>query len=214
MSKTTISIWLSALAAYLLFLGWHENWRGALTADEIAAFTARIERNENLDQNQRAALIAFMENDTGKEFVMVNLAAYHKGSVTHPETGADVSPNALLDNYFRPFMGRLFARAGYPAFTGQAKGNYLEAWTVGADPGWSGSGLIRYRSRRDMFLAATDPEFGDIHVYKQAALAATLAVPIESSVGFYVSPRVWVALLLGLIAALAHIFTLTFRRST
>ena len=35
MRNMTYPIWATALLLYLLFLGWHENWRGPLTQDEI-----------------------------------------------------------------------------------------------------------------------------------------------------------------------------------
>ena len=40
MRNVTYPIWATALLLYLLFLGWHENWRGPLTQDEIENFQA------------------------------------------------------------------------------------------------------------------------------------------------------------------------------
>ena len=212
MNKPIVLIWGSALVIFLLFSAWHENWRGPLDDDEIARFMTRIEANETLDDAQRKILLDFMKADTGKEFLMVNLLAYQQGDIVNPETGTPSTAPALLNIYYRPFIGKLFRSAGYPVITGAAVGGYLDAWNVEANPGWSGSGLIRYRSRRDMLEAVTDPSFDDGHVYKQAALAATLAVPIEKNVGFFLSPRIWVAMMLALLAALTHLALLTFKK--
>ena len=201
----SLGIWGATLFAYLLFLAWHENWHGALKQDEIAAFTARLEADGNLDDALRGTLIKFMQDDTGDEFFMVNMVAHHKGKIADPDTGAPVSAVALLNKYFRPFIGKLFRSAGYPAITGAVVGDYIDAWNTSANPGWSGSGLIRYRSRRDLMLAATDASFAAGHKYKQLALAVTFAVPIEGQFGFFVSPRIWVALLVLLAAAFGQI---------
>lgn len=201
----SFGIWGAALFVYLLFLAWHENWLGALKPDEIAAFTARLAADDNLDDALRANLIKFMQDDEGDEFFMLNMLALHKGTIADPDTGAPVSAVALLNKYFRPFIGKLFRRAGYPAITGAVVGDYIDAWNTSANPGWSGNGLIRYRSRRDLMLAATDPSFAAGHKYKQAALAVTFAVPVGGQIGFFVSPRIWVALLVLLAAAFGQI---------
>lgn len=211
MGMATFYIWAPALFAYLLFLAWHENWRGPLNEMEIADFMARIEANENLTAEQRKTLIDFMETDTGGEFLMVNLVAHNKGKIADPVTNEPTSAPKLLDIYYRPFIGKLVRSAGYPVIAGPAVGDYLDAWNVEANPGWSGSGLVRYRSRRDMLEAATDPSFAGGHIYKQAALAATLAVPIEKPVGLFISPRIWLGLLLALFAAFAQIAYLVMR---
>ena len=205
MSMTSLTIWGSALFVYFLFLAWHENWRGPLNETEIAGFMARIEANENLTAAQRETLIDFMKTDTGGEFLMVNLIAHNKGQIADPLSNKPTSAQKLLDIYYRPFIGKLVRSAGYPVLAGPAVGGYLDAWNVETNPGWSGSGLVRYRSRRDMLEAATDPSFAGGHIYKQAALAATLAVPMEKTAGFFVSPRIWLGLLLALCAALAQI---------
>lgn len=205
MDKTAISIWGAALALYLGFLAWHENWRGPLTAAEIDMYMARIEADETIGPGQRAAVRAFMESDSGQEFFMVNLLAFPDGTVAHPDSGAAIAPRALLQQYYRPFIAKMAARASYPAYTGPVVGGYLDAWNAEADPGWSGSGLIRYRSRRDMLEGVTDASFGDGHIYKVAALRMTYAVPSELQAGLLVSPRVWLAMLLIALAALAHL---------
>ena len=80
----------------------------------------------------------------------------------------------------------------------------VEHWGVEPDPGWSMAGVIRYRSRRDMIELATDPAFAPAHAFKIAAMSHTLAFPVAP--GFTVlGPRVWLALVLGLLASLGQL---------
>ena len=209
---TSRLIWGAALFVYLGFLAWHENWRGPLTPAEIETYMARLEVQLKPTQDERAVMMDFMQSDSGKEFFMVNLMAFPDTKVTHPQTGAEMTPQELLGDYTRPFLGKLFLSGGYPAITGPIVGGHLDAWNVAANPGWTASGLIRYRSRRDMLEAATAADFADGHIYKQLALRATFAVPSESGPGLLMTPRIWLALLLIALAALAHLALLTVQK--
>ncbi len=64
--------------------------------------------------------------------------------------------------------------------------------------------MIRYRSRRDMAELATHPSFRPIHAYKLVAMTHTLAFPATPGMVFF-GPRVWVALVLGLLSSLTHL---------
>ena len=68
---------------------------------------------------------------------------------------------------------------------------------------------MRYRSRRDLLMLASEEDFNDIHIYKRAAIASTFAIPAQSIGGALLSPRIWIALFIFLMAALAHILYLT-----
>lgn len=204
-------IWGLALFFYMLFLAWHENWRGPLNAQEVDFFMARVNASKILDATQKRDFQSFMLSDKGDEFFMLNLAAYPAGNVAHPLTGEAMPPTEMLENYYRPFIGKILRSGGYPSFIGAVKGGYLDKLAAPANPGWSGLGIIRYRSRRDLLEAATGPDFADSHIFKQAALAATYAMPVETHGGLFLSPRLWVFFLLGGVAGLAHILTLTLR---
>jgi hypothetical protein len=75
---------------------------------------------------------------------------------------------------------------------------------VEPDPGWTFSGVIRYRSRRDLMELATDPRFSEIHAFKLAAIANTFAFPVAPS-RVHAGPKLLVPLVLALGAALAHL---------
>ena len=101
-------------------------------------------------------------------------------------------------------MPALLRRGCHPALFGRAAGGYVEHVAVEPDPGWTFAGVVRYRSRRDLVALVTDPRFAPSHAYKLAAVSHTLAFPLAP--GFVVlGPRVWVALVLALAAALVQL---------
>jgi hypothetical protein len=198
-------IWGAALLAYASFWLWYVGWRGPLTQAEVEAQLARLEAPAlGAAPDQIEALRAFLAADDGREFYMLNLLRLHPGEVRDPTTGAERPARKVLEGYTSEFMPALLRRAGHPALFGRAAGGYVEHWGVEPDPGWSVSGVIRYRSRRDLIELVTDPRFAGFHANKLAALANTLAFPLAP--GFVVvGPRVTVALALALLAALAQL---------
>ncbi|MGB1896122.1 MAG: hypothetical protein ACPHRG_02905, partial [Parvibaculales bacterium] len=161
MRNMTYPIWATALLLYLLFLGWHENWRGPLTQDEIEKISSHIIASETLSPDQQQALADFMRSDNGGEFFMVNFGTYYPGEIADPDSGKMMSPAEVLDKYFRPFMGKALRRGSYPALSGNMLGGYIEAWGTSTNPGWTGIGIIRYRSRRDLLHLVMDGDFSD-----------------------------------------------------
>lgn len=204
----TITIWAGAVLAYLIFRLWYDGLRKPLSAEEVEGFMRILEERavDGLDSQDMATVREFMDRDDGKEFIMVNLIEFNPSPVKHPDTGQGVSAHHLLQEYFKPLMKTVLRRAGHPVLTSRAVGGYIDAWNTPPDPGWHAAGLVRYRSRRDAMLASlASPEFDGIHKYKIAALKQTFAVPTQTQVALYASPRVTVALVLALGAALLHI---------
>ncbi|HXK21241.1 MAG TPA: hypothetical protein VMS55_01050, partial [Myxococcota bacterium] len=184
-------IWGGALALYAVFLLWYDSWRGPLTKAEIETYMARAAKNSQIAPDRLATVRRFLESDDGREFYMLNLLAVQPEPVADPVTGEKRSAPDVMKRYTDHFLPALFRRAGHPAFVGRAAGGYVEHWGVEENPGWSASGIIRYRSRRDMIELATDPRFEPAHAYKIAALAHTLAFPV-APVPIFVGPRVWI----------------------
>ncbi|MEM8861859.1 MAG: hypothetical protein AAGD96_26350 [Chloroflexota bacterium] len=205
----SIGIWIGALLAYGAFRLWYDGLRGPLTSSEIEAFMAMLKQRtvEEDGQDINAVLHKFMEEDDGKEFIMVNMVQFNPSPVKHPDTGEDIGAPRLLQEYFVPLMKSFIRRAGHPVFSGQVVGGYMDAWNTPEDPGWHVAGLIRYRSRRDAMEATlASSMFDGIHKYKIAAIKQTFAVPTKVVAGgLYASPRVTVGLLLALAAALLQI---------
>ena len=211
METLPASIWSLCLVLYILFMAWHQNWRGALKPHEIDEFLAQLKAGgARLDDTKVSVLEAFMRSDTGREFYMLNLIKFPDGDIQHPATGETTTGPKLLQSYFRPFASLILKAAGYPAFNARIRAEYIEDWGVETNPGWQIIGLMRYRSRRDLMKAVTNPQFHGVHGYKQAALEATLALPVETLSTLMPSPRVWLALVLITISSLSQLIYLTF----
>ncbi|QFU76632.1 hypothetical protein EY643_13740 [Halioglobus maricola] len=200
------AIWMVALAIYLAFRLWYDGLRKPLSVAEVEKYTRLLEQSEELDATDLAVMKKFLEKDDGREFIMVNLLQFNASPIKHPDTGQDARADAVLQEYFRPFMGRVVRRAGHPVITSRAVGGYLDGWNTPSDPGWHAAGLIRYRSRRDFVeLSFASSSFQDIHKYKIAALQQTFAFPAQSQVNLYASPRVTVAMVLALAAMILQL---------
>lgn len=199
-------IWITALVFYGAFSLWYNNFFGPLTTAEIDTYLDRL-KDSGGGSARLATVRAFLETDDGGEFFMLNLIRLHDGPVTMPASDETRPAQRVLEVYTNHFMPGLFLRAGHPTFVGPTAGSYVEHWGVEPDPGWTFAGVIRYRCRRDLMELATDPAFDSAHAYKIAAMANTFAFPVGPALVFF-GPRVWVALVLGLVAALAHLIVL------
>ncbi len=197
--------WLVALALYGVFRLWYDNLRGPLSKAEVDAFMAEAARVKVSGHTDPAVLRAFLEADDGKEFIMSNLVRVHPGEVPHPATGAPTQGLALLQSYGRRFVMLLFRHGGHPMMAMRKVGGYVDSWNTPPDPGWHVVGAMRYRSRRDMMALALNPALRDVHVLKTASTAVTFSFPTQVLVSFALRPRVWVALVLAMAAALVHL---------
>lgn len=202
-------IWGTALLAYGAFRLWYDNWSGPLKPAEINAFLAQMAGRFEATGNSPDVLRAFLEADDGREFVMLNLVKAQLDPVEDPQTGQMVQGFELLKRYSKRFMPVLFRNGGHPGIVGRKVGGYVDAWNTEPDPGWTVFGLMRYRSRRDMIKLVMDPAFMTGHPDKSLGTLATFSFPTQRVLSFYVGPRVTVALVLALIAALSHLMMLT-----
>jgi hypothetical protein len=199
-------IWIGALVLYAAFLGWYQNWRGPLTPEETARYMAQLEAKNLGTPQERAHIRAFLEADDGREFHMLNLVRLHTEPVKNPVTGEMQTGRQVLEGYTKPFVRALFARAGHPAFLGFPAGDVVDTWGIEPPPRWTLVGMMRYRSRRDMIELVLSDQFSAVHVLKHAAMPATTSFPMGRT-RFMMGPRVWVALVLLLGAALLRLAT-------
>jgi len=202
-------IWLGAAVAYLAFRAWYDNWRGPLDAEEIEAYLERMKVAGFADANELEAIRTFLENDDGREFIMLNLVRLNPELAAHPETGEPTPAGQLLRGYLRTFLPQLLRRAGHPLLQARKVGGYVDTWNVEPDPGWSFIGYMRYRSRRDMIELVATPSFVAAHPFKAAALCNTFSFPTQPAISLYAGPRIWVGLVLALAAALLHLMVLS-----
>jgi hypothetical protein len=198
-------IWAGAIVLYGVFWLWYVGVPRPLTPAEIEAHLATV-AGSGIDPTpeQIATLRKFLEADDGREFFMLNLVQIKPGPVTPPGGGEPSDARTVMEGYTRHFMPALFRRAGHPAFFGRAAASYLEQWNVPPDPGWTFGAAIRYRSRRDMIELVVDPRFANAHAFKEAAIASTYAFPTAPAF-VMIGPKIWVGLVLALLAALGQL---------
>lgn len=199
--------WGVAFLAYALFAGWYRNWRGPLSKDEIERYLSRLREDGAGARNDMDVVRRFLEADDGREFIMLNLVKT-LSEAADPRTGTMTSGAELLGRYTSVFMRALLARGGHPAMAARKIGGYIDAWNTPPDPGWHIVGFMRYRSRRDMMELVVDPRFLPAHDFKFAAVAETFSFPTRPIIKTYLSPMVWVLLVLALAAALGQIVIL------
>ncbi len=200
-----IEIWGLAFIVYLGFRLWYDGLKKPLTPDEIERFMQLLPKQADgeVDEQDVSVFRRFMEEDDGREFIMVNLMELNASPVKHPDTGENRPAFALLTEYMKPFFGAMLRRAGHPVISMRGVGGYIDAWNTPPDPGWHGAALVRYRSRRDAVLVSfANPAFNTMHKYKIAAIKQTFAFPAQTEVALYASPRITVALVLALLASL------------
>lgn len=203
-------IWGSAALLYGLFRAWYDNWRGALTRDEIAAYVRQLDGRSDTTPEALAAVRAFIEADDGRDFLMFNIVKATQAPVVDPRSGDMVPGVTLLRRYASAFTPVLLANGGHPAMIRRKIGGYMDSWATEPDPGWTIIGLMRYRSRRDMMNLIVNPRFAAAHPDKLAGTLATFSFPTTPMGGLYIGPRLWLALALALAAALGHLALLSF----
>lgn len=200
--------WGLAVALYLFFRLWYDNWRGPLTRHEIEHYMSIIASTDLSAYSDSRIVREFLENDDGKEFVMVNLVRVHPSLVSHPHTGKPTKGIDLLSEYGANFIKVLLRHGGHPVLVMRKVGGYIDAWNTPSDPGWHIAGSMRYRSRRDMMALATNSSLKDVHILKTVGTATTFSFPSQVVLGLYLGPRIWVALILALLAAAIHLSSL------
>ena len=192
-------VWLIIGMIYAAFFGWYTSFGGPLTNEEIDHYLSQLSANNpEATPQQLASLRRFMEQDTGDDFVMLNVIDMYD----EPLQVAGVEPGESSDDVLAKYMAymypALFSRACHPVMVGDAAHQALDLMNAPGMESWTRGALMRYRSRRDMLEISTNPEFHGSHDFKIAAMAKTIAFPLDPwfSLG---DPRLILALVLGLI---------------
>lgn len=181
-----VTIWGVIGLLWGTFFLWYTNLQGPLTEAEVDQIMARLEAGGG-DPADIAALRGFLEADTGDDFVMLNVIEMNDGASAE-----------ALETYMADMWPALLSRASHPIFIGTAAAPALDVWGIEGASQWSSGTLMRYRSRRDMFAIAGNAEFQGSHEFKIAAMAKTIAFPLDPWMSFG-DPRLLLALILGLI---------------
>lgn len=196
--------WITAGVLYILFIAWYFNWRRPITAEQIESYMETFSATEGSRYTEPEVFRRFLEEDDGKEFVMLNLVRLHEQDIEHPITGEKQSPQALIQSYFKPFVKALIKRGGHPVYRAVKKGGYIDSWKAAPDDDYRVVAMMRYRSRRDLLELVMDSRFADGHIYKIAAIEKTISFPTQIIFSTYLRPAKWVLLLLLLIASVAQ----------
>ena len=101
-----LSIWVTTLLVYLVFRLWYDGLRKPLTAEEVEEHTRLFEQRDDAEGVDVAVMRKFLEEDDGKEFIMMNLLQYNPSPMKHPDTGQ----THRLIRYCRNISGLLWDR--------------------------------------------------------------------------------------------------------
>jgi hypothetical protein len=139
-----------------------------------------------------------MEEDSGDDFVMVNLIDMYETLLQVEGVEPGLTPEEMLARYMEYMLPELLARASHPVLDGRAASSAMDLMNAEGMEAWTRGVGMRYRSRRDMLEIATNPAFAGSHEFKVAAMRKTIAFPIDPWMQLG-DPRVLAALLLALI---------------
>ena len=197
MTKTKWT-WLICGVVYLAFFSWYTSFGGPLTDEEIEHYMSILSQREG-NPEQLAMVRKFMEDDTGDDFVMLNVIDMYDVPQQIEGVKPGESSGEVLDKYMEYMYPALFARACHPVMVGSAANVAMDLMNAPGMEVWDRGALMRYRSRRDLFEISTNPAFQGSHEFKVAAMAKTIAFPLDPwfQLG---DPRLVLALILGLVA--------------
>ena len=197
-------IWICVPIVYGFFSLWYFNWQGPLTQSEVEHFMVQFAKQEGSSHTDAATLRAFLEQDDGKEFIMLNQVQIYEDDIAHPISGEMVPGRKLLDNYFRPFAGLYFCAAATRCFRHAPLAALSIHGTQTTTSVFPGTAMMRYRSRRDIAELVMDPMFSDGHIYKLAAIERTVSYPTQIIMNGSMAPHIWLFVMLMLLASLAQ----------
>ena len=173
-------LWLGSIVLYALFVSWYTDFGGPLTEAEIQAY---ITKTEDLDlggdPSARGALLEFLRNDTGRQFLMLNAVDLAKNPPQMEGAPPDADAQTLLDLYMEHMIPALLSRASHPVVVGKSVADSLDLLGIEGAEAWSDGAIMRYRSRRTLIDIIGNPEFYARHDFKMAGLEKTIAYPIE-----------------------------------
>ena len=199
-------IWASLFIVYGLFFTWYTDFGGKLNDDEIKFYYSKFESNalkdgRVLEPRIKELLQNFMEEDSGKQFLMVNVIDMSENPTFSDGTVSEESSDDLMNEYMEHMYGEILKRASHPAFIGSAVNGSMDLVGIENAEVWETAALFRYKSRRAFLEIVTHPDMNSKHKYKIAALEKTIAFPVETKL-YLGDPRLllsFIFLILGLL---------------
>ena len=180
--------WLILGSVYIVFFFWYTDIEGALSQEEIKGFLNKHEQNiidnrlsTNLEELQLRMdfLRRFMEEDSGRQFIMVNNIEMDPDPGDVPGANSGESADELLSRYMEHMWPNLLKRASHPIFGGNAIWQSMDLVGIEGAETWDQLALMRYKSRRAFMEIVTHPNMMDRHDFKVAAMQKTIAYPVE-----------------------------------
>ena len=180
--------WLILGSVYIVFFFWYTDIEGALSQEEIQGFLNKHEQNiidnrssPNLEELQLRMdfLRRFMEEDSGRQFIMVNNIEMDPDPGDVPGANSGESADELLSRYMEHMWPNLLKRASHPIFGGNAIWQSMDLVGIEGAETWDQLALMRYKSRRAFMEIVTHPNMMDRHDFKVAAMQKTIAYPVE-----------------------------------
>ena len=194
---SSIIIILSTLAIYSLFWCWYVGLGRKVSPELIEQVMVNCTKAGGAwsSETHQSNIRKLLENDDGKEFVMVNLLA-----IKSPKRES----LKVLKQNTDIFLRNLLKRGGHPIAQARALSGKIEFLNVPAEEEWHSAFLVRYRSRRDFALMALETAGSEHHDLKMAGLDRTIAFPAAPWFAMG-GPKLMVALILALATALLHL---------
>jgi len=196
-------LWFVPACLYLLFTLWYTNLSGPLTQAEMDAFADQM-ASSGFEPLAMQRMRQFMEEDTGRQFLMVNVM--DMAPTPRPVAGvpADESSEQMMGRYMEHMFPELLKRASHPIFLGRVVFDSMDILGIQGAENWTSAVLMRYRSRRDLMDIASNPIFAGKHEFKLAALDKTIAFPVENQL-YLSDPRLLLLLILFAIVSATDI---------
>jgi hypothetical protein len=206
--------WLILGAVYIGFFFWYTDMGGKLSQEEIQIFIKKHEQNIINDgvspdseefQLRIDFLKKFMEEDNGKQFIMVNNIEMNKNPRDVVGANPGESADQLMSRYMEYMWPNLLKRASHPIFMSNAVYQSMDLVGIEGAETWDQAALMRYKSRRTMMEIVTNPNMMNRHGFKIAALQKTIAYPVEPF-GFYSDMRVIFGMLIAIVGLSIRLF--------
>jgi len=196
-------LWGVPALFYVLFCVWYTDLGGPLRSDEIESFSVRLQE-VGLGPQQLERIRRFMEDDSGRQFLMVNNIDMNEDPPDVEGAEPGESADQLMDRYMEHMYAELLKRASHPVVYGDAVFRVLDVVGIEGAESWDAGALFRYRSRRTFLEVISNPETLGRHEFKVAALEKTIAYPIETVI-YLGDPRLLLGLTLLSLVALTDI---------
>ena len=211
--------WIILGAVYIGFFFWYTDMGGQLSQEEIQGFIKQHEQNiidngvsSNSEELQLRIdfLRRFMEEDNGRQFIMVNNIEMNKNPADVPGANPGDSADQLMSRYMEHMWPNLLKRASHPIFMSDAVYQSMDLVGIEGAETWDQAALMRYKSRRAMMEIVTHPNMMDRHEFKIAALQKTIAYPVEPF-GYYSDIRVIFGMLILIVGLSIRLFLVSKR---